>query len=125
MERKARENLSAAETLVGSSDPCPNAATSRAYYAAYQALWWKLEERGEEATDRRGVVYFRHDEVARLAQQVGLFDKHLAVLFDELREARTKADYYAADDCTQEEAQENVGSAQELIGALIGSEATQ
>ena len=70
-------------------------------------------------------MYFRHDEVARLAQEVGVFDKHLAVLFDDLREARTKADYYAADDCTQEEAQENVGSAQELLGALIGSEAAE
>ena len=110
---------------MGLDDPCPNAATSRAYYAAYQALWSKLEERGEEAPEvRRGVIYFPHDEVARLAQTAQVLDRNLAVLFDELREARTKADYYAADDCSQEEAQEHVRNAQELVMALIGSEAT-
>lgn len=109
---------------MGLKDPCSNAATSRAYYAVYQALWWKLEERGEDVPEvRPGVVYFKHDEVARLAQRVRVLDRQQAVLFEDLREARTKADYYSGDDCSQEEAEGYVKSARELVGALIGSRA--
>lgn len=41
-ERKAWENLEAAERLL-QGEPSPNAAASRAYYAAYQACWVAME----------------------------------------------------------------------------------
>ena len=122
VERKACENLSAAHTLVNLDDPCPNAATTRAYYAAYQAVWSKLEEREVEVPEvRPGVEYFRHDEVGVLAQEHRVFDRGLALLFEDLREARVKADYFR-DDCTQEEARECLQNARAIVDALLGPE---
>lgn len=121
MERKACENLSAASTLANLDDPCPNGATTRAYYAAYQAVWSKLEERDVPVPEvRPGVEYFRHDEVGPLAQEHQLLDQRLAVLFEDLREARVKADYYV-DDCTQEEAREYVQNAKVIVESLLGT----
>jgi hypothetical protein len=120
VERKACENLSAANTLANLNDPCPNAATTRAYYAAYQALWSKLEEKVPVPEVRKGVEYFKHDEVGTLAQEHRLFDRRLAVLFEDLREARVKADYYV-DDCTQDEARGHVQNAKVIIESLLGT----
>jgi|GEM_PF-2231957 len=120
MERKSCENLAAAGTLANLDDPCPNAATTRAYYAAYQAVWSKLEERNVPVPEvRPGVVYFKHDEVAPLAQEHRLFDQRLALRFEDLREARVKADYYL-DGCTQDEAREHVQSAKMIVESLLG-----
>jgi uncharacterized protein (UPF0332 family) len=121
VERKACENLSAASTLANLEDPCPNAATTRAYYAAYQAVWSKLEENDVPVPEvRPGVEYFKHDEIGPLAQEYQLFDRGLAVLFEDLREARVKADYYA-DDCTQDEAREYVQNAKVIVESLLGA----
>jgi uncharacterized protein (UPF0332 family) len=121
VERKACENLSAASTLANLDDPCPNAATTRAYYAAYQAVWSKLEEHDVPVpVVRPGVEYFKHDEIGPLAQEHQLFDRRLAVLFEHLRAARVKADYYL-DDCTQDLARTYVQNAKVIVESLLGA----
>ena len=65
MERKAYENLSASQTLADLDDRCPNAATTRAYYAAYQAVWFRLEGAGIEVPAESGKRYFRHEEIGQ------------------------------------------------------------
>jgi uncharacterized protein (UPF0332 family) len=121
VERKACENLSAAKTLANLDDPCPNAAASRAYYAAYQAVWSKLEANDVSVPEvGPGIEYFKHDEIGPLAQEHQLFDRRLAVLFEDLREARVKADYYV-DDCTQDEARAYIQNAKIIVESLLGA----
>jgi hypothetical protein len=68
MERKAWENLAAARTLLQGEEPCPNAAASRAYYAAYHACWVAMVEAGNEPPEvRPGSVYFPHAEALEAA----------------------------------------------------------
>lgn len=47
-------------------------------------------------------------------------DRWLVVLFEDLREARVKADYFA-DDCTQAEARDYVQNARIIVEALLGA----
>jgi hypothetical protein len=47
------------------------------------------------------------------------FDRRLAVLFEDLREARVKADYYV-DDCTQDDARMYVRNAGLIVESLLG-----
>ncbi len=46
MKLKAIENLRAARDLLRAGVPSPNAAATRAYYAAYHACWHRLQEEG-------------------------------------------------------------------------------
>ncbi|MBI5480558.1 MAG: hypothetical protein HY906_17000 [Deltaproteobacteria bacterium] len=120
MERKACENLSAAGTLANLEDPCPNAATTRAYYAAYQAVWSRLAPGVNDVPEvRPGVRYYKHDEVGSLAQDRRVLDRDLVLLFEDLREARVKADYFV-DDCTQADALEHVQNAKVIVESLLG-----
>lgn len=89
--------------------------------AAYQAVWSKLEEHSVPVPEvRPGVEYFKHDEIGTLAQKHQLFARGLAVLFEDLREARVKADYYS-DDCTQDEARGYVQNARVIVESLLGA----
>lgn len=67
-----------------------------------------------------GVEYFRHDEVGRIAHEHNVLDRRLTVLFEDLREARVKADYFR-DHCTQAEAREYLESAKSIVEALLGA----
>ena len=92
-KRKARENLEAAERLLG-GDPCPNAAASRAYYAAYQACWEMLRRRGIEPPEVRPEKrYFPHRELPGLTLRHGVLDTEAASDLRFLETARVSADY--------------------------------
>jgi hypothetical protein len=88
MERKARENIAAARILLKEEeDACPNAAVSRAYYAAYQACWVAMVQKGHEAPEARpGASYFPHAKMPHLARDAGVIDdrqsRALAGLYD-------------------------------------------
>ena len=75
MERKAWENLAAARVLLEVEDPCPNAAASRAYYAAYHACWHAMNEAGITTPEvRAGIYYFLHDPLPYEARRAGVLD---------------------------------------------------
>lgn len=119
MERKARENLSAARVLAQADDPCPNAAVSRAYYAAYQACWVGMEDGGRHPDPNDG--YFKHATFPADARANRVVDADQEAGLEELRDMRVQADYYR-DDITQERALECVELATELVVAMLGGE---
>ena len=124
MERKAKENLEAAERLLAGPDPCPNAATSRSYYAAYQACWELLGRKGVEPPEvRPAEVYFPHREMPDLALRKGVIDSQAASGLRFLEGARVSADYDEAgslDVATAEIAQRCARRIVELLGTGEG-----
>lgn len=91
MQGKARENLEAGLLLLEAG--LVNAAASRLYYALFQAAVYALERQGKTpARLRRGARRWDHRMVGERASLVrGLAED--AVLFDELRDLRGRADY--------------------------------
>ena len=69
LDEKARENLEAADRLLTTDADLPlcNAAASRAYYAAYQAVADRAQENGVSFTGE-AVDYYRHDSLPSLAR---------------------------------------------------------
>ena len=121
MERKARENLEAARVLLTQEDPCTNAATSRAYYAAYQACWSAMNDAGRAAPEvRPGVVYFPHSDLPGEAVAAGILTNEQASDLETLAILRSWADY-GADDITLEQAAWSVSVAEGLVGFLVGA----
>jgi uncharacterized protein (UPF0332 family) len=115
MIAKAMENLRSANILV---ERCPNAAASRAYYAAYQACWWILDKRGETPPKvRRGMRYWPHDGIAQAVRSRGDidFDDDMEDDFDNiLLSYRIKADY-DEDDITEPEARTSIEVAEAVL----------
>ncbi len=122
MERKAWENLAAARVLLDDEDPCPNAAASRAYYAAYHACWYALNALGIPTPEvRPGVYYFLHDPLPYEARRSGVLgDGASQELFD-LLELRVAADYLE-EDVTVEEAREALEAAAAIVRHVLGEE---
>ena len=117
MWRKAQENLEAARALLGLDEPCSNAATSRAYYAAYLACWTLMVDRGHQPpTSRRG-TYFSHKELPEQAQSAGVLDEDEREQLEFLEGQRVLADYYQ-EDVTATVARECLGSAERIIARL-------
>ena len=124
MERKAWENLSAARVLLDVEDPCPNAAASRAYYAAYHACWHAMNEAGIPTPEvRPGIYYFLHEPLAHEARRVGVLDDQRSEDLFDLRELRIAADYLE-EDVTVEEAREAVEAATVIVRHVLGEEPT-
>lgn len=124
MERKAWENLAAARVLLDVEDPCPNAAASRAYYAAYHACWHAMNEVGISTPEvRLGVYYFLHDPLPRDAFEVGVLDLQASKDLGWLAELRVAADY-VMDDLTVELVREAVNIAASIVQRLLGEEPT-
>jgi len=124
MERKAWENLDAARALLGLEDPCPNAAVSRAYYAAYHACWFAMNEAGYETPEARpGVFYFHHGDLPSEACEAGVLDTRASDALEQLRIWRVRADYFQ-DELTVQQAELAVGTADVFVRRLLGEEAT-
>ncbi|WNG36301.1 HEPN domain-containing protein [Archangium violaceum] len=122
MERKAWENLAAARVLLDVEDPCPNAAASRAYYAAYHACWHAMNEAGIPTPEvRSGVYYFLHEPLPYEAHRTGVLDDRASQGLFDLRELRIAADYLE-EDVTVEEAREALEAATVIVQHVLGEE---
>src|SRR5687767_2692006 len=98
MERKAWENLAAARVLLDDEDPCPNAAASRAYYAAYHACWFAMNEAGIPTPEvRPGVCYFVHEPLSYEARRIGVLGDRAGEELLDLLKLRVIADYLEED----------------------------
>jgi uncharacterized protein (UPF0332 family) len=124
MERKAWENLAAARVLLEVEDPCPNAAASRAYYAAYHACWQAMNEAGIPTPQvRPGVYYFLHEPLPQDALDVGVLDRDASKVLDWLVDLRVAADY-TVDDVTVDLVRQALEAATRFVRCLLGEEAT-
>ena len=120
MERKAWENLAAARVLLDDEDPCPNAAASRAYYAAYHACWFAMNEAGIPTPEvRPGVYYFVHEPLSYETCQAGVLESWAGEWLFELRELRVAADYLE-EDVTVDEAREALEAATTIVRHVLG-----
>ncbi|HWO18568.1 MAG TPA: hypothetical protein VNO30_07320 [Kofleriaceae bacterium] len=127
LDEKARENLEAAERLLDRSDdgrvePLSNAATARAYYAAYQAVADRAQQEGL-SFDSRGAQYYRHDTLPSRAQEWGILDDDLCDDLSRLRDLRVKADYYE-DMIEYDEASDAQVMAQRLVAEVLERKAS-
>ncbi|WP_158502147.1 HEPN domain-containing protein [Vitiosangium sp. GDMCC 1.1324] len=124
MERKAWENLAAARVFLDVEEPCPNAAASRAYYAAYHACWHAMNEAGIPTPEvRSGVYYFLHDPLPQDALEAGVLDRQASEVLDWLVDLRVAADY-VVDDLTVELVKEALEMATSFVRRLLGEEPT-
>lgn len=122
MERKAWENLAAARVLLEVEDPCPNAAASRACYAAYHACWHAMNEAGIPTPEvRPGVYYFVHDSLPYEARAAGVTNDQASQGLFDLRELRIAADYLE-EDVTVEEARVALERATGIVQHVLGDE---
>jgi len=122
MERKAWENLAAARVLLDDEDPCPNAAASRAYYAAYHACWHAMNEVGIPTPEvRPGVCYFLHDSLPYEARRAGVLDDQASEGLYDLVRLRVAADYLE-EDLTVELARKALVTATAIIQRVLGEE---
>jgi len=126
MVEKAKENFEAVDRLLDTKDgevePLANAAASRAYYAAYQAVVDCVVRTGRQIP--AGAMHYRHDTLPDHAF-------HFQILTDELREnlvwlrdLRVKADYLH-DQVEYDEASAASDRAKKIIQAVLTSEETQ
>jgi uncharacterized protein (UPF0332 family) len=124
MERKAWENLAAARVLLEVEEACPNAATSRAYYAAYHACWFAMNEAGIPTPEvRPGVYYFLHEPLPRAALDAGVLDRQGFDALDWLVHLRVVADYLL-EELTIELARDALAQATLFVQRLLGEEPT-
>jgi uncharacterized protein (UPF0332 family) len=124
MERKAWENLAAARVLLDDEEPCPKAAASRAYYAAYHACWFAMNAVGIPTPEvRPGVYYFLHEPLPYEARRAGILDTQASDVLTGLAQMRVTADYLE-DELTVEQVRAAVERAATFIRQLLGEEPT-
>jgi uncharacterized protein (UPF0332 family) len=122
MERKAWENLAAARVLLDVEDPCPNAAASRAYYAAYHACWHAMNEAGFPTPEvRPGVYYFLHEPLPYEARRSGVLDEQASEGLYDLVQLRVAADYLE-EELTVERANKALETATAIVRRVLGEE---
>jgi uncharacterized protein (UPF0332 family) len=122
MERKAWENLAAARVLLDDEEPCPNAAASRAYYAAYHACWHAMNEVGIPTPEvRPSVYYFVHDSLPYEARRAGVLDEQASEGLYDLVRLRVAADYLE-EDLTVELARKALETATAIVRWVLGEE---
>jgi uncharacterized protein (UPF0332 family) len=122
LDEKARENLEAVERLLVRSDdgqiePLSNAAASRAYYAAYQAVADCAHQQGL-SFDSHEPQYYRHDTLPDRAHRWGILDEDSTDDLARLRDLRVKADYYK-DMVEYDEASEAQVMARRIVATLL------
>jgi hypothetical protein len=125
-EEKAWENLRAAEHLLPTDEDdsligqFPNAAASRAYYAAYLAVAHRAQAdaRTFNSADKD---YYTHHELPDRARAWGLLDEDGCERLELLLGTRVKADYLE-DHVSILEADGAVAIAQLLVSQLLGAE---
>lgn len=125
LDEKARENVEAAERLLGGDSdgetwmmPLHNAAASRAYYAAYQAVADRAQAEGIQFDDREG-RYYHHRTLPGTAVGWRILERDQADALLWLFELRVKADY-EEDDVGLSEAARASRMARELVDSLLG-----
>lgn len=123
MEETAKQNLEAAERLCELGDALPKPAVSRAYYAAYHAVWAELVHRREPVPDYDGKRYFRHPDLPGLARARGVLSDDLMDKLENLHGSRLKADYWE-DMIYAEDATAYVAIASEIVRGVLDGEAT-
>jgi uncharacterized protein (UPF0332 family) len=121
-DEKARESLEAVERMLNRSEdgmvePLSNAAASRAYYAAYQAVADCAQVDGM-AFDSREANYYKHDTLPERARQWGILSEDTAEDLAFLRDLRVKADYFE-DMVHYDEASEAQSVAEGLVATLL------
>jgi hypothetical protein len=98
-----------------------DSAASRAYYAAYHALWWNLEKNGRPAPrNDRGERFWPHKSVAAEARKCGRnpLDQQMQEDFETiLWEARVKADYYP-EPVLEVEARDSIETAKAVLESV-------
>jgi uncharacterized protein (UPF0332 family) len=114
MERKAQENLEAARALLGLDEPCTNAATSRAYYAAYHSCWALMADAGRRPPTTERGTYFSHKELPEQAKLAGVLNDEESELLEFLEGQRVVADYFF-EDVTANVARDCVRSAEMIV----------
>ena len=120
VEEKARENIEAAERLLPDEDgrdALPNAAASRAYYAAYLAISYRAMRWGYPFTDRAG-LYYRHDTLPDDAIAWGILDRRIAALFRDLYHLRLTADY-SSGSASLEQASDAYDVARAIVAGVL------
>jgi uncharacterized protein (UPF0332 family) len=125
---KAEENLEAAERLMpddesGSAEAWPNAAASRAYYAAYLAVADVAQRRGIPFTSE-DPDYYRHRTFPADATRWGILDEDSRDDLELLRNLRVKADY-EEDHVDRHEATLAIGMARTLVRVLSDSKGSR
>lgn len=121
-DEKARESLEAVERLLPDEDgrdPLSNAATSRAYYAAYLAIADEAQRRRRDFTGQRA-DYYQHDRLADDAVAWGILDHEHGEDLRWLYGLRLKADYFE-DQVSLDEASQAFDVAQALVQAALGA----
>jgi len=121
-DEKAKESLEAVERLLDRSDdgaiePLSNAAASRAYYAAYQAVadCAQVDRLGFDSRDSN---YYRHDTLPERAREWGILSEDASEDLAFLRDLRVKADYFE-DMVHYDEASEAQNIALALVTSLL------
>jgi uncharacterized protein (UPF0332 family) len=122
LDEKARESLEAIDRLLARSDdgqvePLSNAAASRAYYAAYQAVADCALRDGLDF-DSPAPRYYHHDTLPDRVFDWGILDDDSRDGLSRLRDLRVKADYYE-DQVHYDEASEAAAMAQRLVTSLL------
>lgn len=117
MEKKALENLEAARVLLGQDDACTNAATSRAYYAAYHACWALMEDRGHDVPITNRGRYFGHKDLPGHAHDAAVLSLNEAEQLEFLESQRVVADCYQ-EDVSARIARDCVVAAEALVARL-------
>jgi hypothetical protein len=121
LDEKTRENLEAAERLLptddGARDALPNAAASRAYYAAYLAVADRGQRLQRAFTDR-DVTYYRHDTLPDDAYAWGIVDDDRRDGLRWLYGLRIKADYFE-DQVELAESSDALTVAKDLLDVML------
>jgi hypothetical protein len=120
LDEKARENLEAADRLLSTEVELPlhNAAASRAYYAAYQAVADRAQRIGIAFTGQTD--YYRHDSFPTLARDLQLIDNDQSDELRLLHGLRIKADYME-DQVDLDESSLAAETARRIVEALLGA----
>jgi CelD/BcsL family acetyltransferase involved in cellulose biosynthesis len=118
LDEKARENLEAADRLLSTEVELPlhNAAASRAYYAAYQAVADRAQRIGIAFTGQTD--YYRHDSFPTLARE--LIDNDQSDELRLLHGLRIKDDYME-DQVDLDESSLAAETARRIVEALLGA----
>ena len=108
---RAKDSLVVAQHLTSFS---PDAAASRAYYAAFYAVSALLAAEGKSFTKHSAVEAAVHAQLVK----PGRWPVALGRDYSALRTLRAKGDYGAGEHVTREEAEEAAQSAQRMLEAI-------
>ena len=109
---RARQSLASAEMLAGAD---PDAAASRAYYAAFYAVSGLFAEEGQSFRKHSAVETAVHRDLVR----TGRWTSALGEVYSALQSRRITGDYGGETHVTPEEAREAVAAARQILEAVL------